>query len=231
MKSRTGNGCSQLTLTLLKLQDGKEHWKQVTTENLSLSWSLVFYHDGGISLSATVIMINNDISGVYGQQNQLHHFHDWRNRLRISSLLSVYKALWVKGKQTVQEWKIDEFNILEQKNLGITRIFLMKDLFKICFEGTTNLCSFLVFIAVSPVQKERVECVVLWKSLFLRQRALNAAACHIPQGTWAVTSEHPGALWNFGAMPLHYLWILLATLKVAVKEIHTDILQCNFPWN
>lgn len=35
-RSRTGNGCSQLTLTA-KLQDGKEHWKQVTTENLSLS--------------------------------------------------------------------------------------------------------------------------------------------------------------------------------------------------
>lgn len=90
-------------------------------------------------------MINDDISGVYGQQNQLHHLHDWRGRLRISSLLSVHKALWVKGTQTVQEWKIDEFNILEQKNLGITRIFLMKDLFKICFEGTTNLSSFLVF--------------------------------------------------------------------------------------
>lgn len=50
----------------------------------------------------------------------------------------------------VQEWKIDEINILEQKYLGITRIFMMNDLFKLCFEGTTNFSSFFVLIPVSP---------------------------------------------------------------------------------
>lgn len=38
-----------------------------------------------------------------------------------------------------------------------------------------------------------------------------------PKGTWTVISEHPGALRIFGAMPLHYLWILLAVLKLLWK--------------
>lgn len=42
-----------------------------------------------------------------------------------------------------------------------------------------------------------------------------------PQGTQAVIREHPGALWIFGAMPLHYLCILLAVLKVLWKtDLH-----------
>lgn len=71
-------------------------------------------------------MINEDISGVCGQQNQLHHLQDWRDGLRISSLFFVYKDVWEKGKQAVQEWKTDEINILEQKNFGITRYFWWK---------------------------------------------------------------------------------------------------------
>lgn len=84
------------------------------------------------------------------------------------------------------------------------------------------LCSFQ-FLQAPAVQKERVDCVVPWKSLCLRQRALNAAALQFqsPQGTRAVISEHPGALSIFGAMPLHYLWILLAVLKVLLKpDLH-----------
>lgn len=38
-----------------------------------------------------------------------------------------------------------------------------------------------------------------------------------PQGTRAVISEHPAACWIFGAVPLHYLCILLPVLKVLWK--------------
>lgn len=62
----------------------------------------------------------------------------------------MYIAVWEKGKQAVKEQKIVKIGILEQKNLGITRLFLVKDLFKIHSEGTTNLYSFYVFIPSSP---------------------------------------------------------------------------------
>lgn len=59
-------------------------------------------------------------------------------------------AIWEKGKQAGKECKISKTDILEQKNSGMTRIFLMKDLFKIHFAGTTHLSSFYVFIPGSP---------------------------------------------------------------------------------
>lgn len=65
-------------------------------------------------------------------------------------MLSLYMTVREKGKQAVKEREISKIDILEQKNSGITRIFLMKDLFKVCFEGTTDLSSFYVFIPGSP---------------------------------------------------------------------------------
>lgn len=122
------------------------------------------------------------------------------DRLKISSLLSVYKALWVKGKQTVQEWKIDEFNVIEQKNLGITRIFLMKDLFKIRSEGTTNPSSFIVFVPVSPstCSAERAECVAL-KIIVSEAKG---SECCCPPHTTGNTSSYQ----RTPRSPLNFWW-------------------------
>lgn len=68
----------------------------------------------------------------------------------------MYIAVWEKGKQAVKEQKSVKIGILEQKNLGMTRIFLVKDLFKIHFEGTTNLSSLYVFITSSPSTRNGV---------------------------------------------------------------------------
>lgn len=50
------------------------------------------------------------------------------------------------------------------------------------------------------VQKERLECVALWKSMPLRQRALNAAALHIPASkgntsSYQWTPRSPSNFW------------------------------------
>lgn len=58
------------------------------------------------------------VSGDCGQQKQLHLGPEWRDRLRIPALLSVYMAVWEKGKQAVKEQKSVKIGILEQKNLG-----------------------------------------------------------------------------------------------------------------
>lgn len=79
----------------------------------------------------------------------------------------------------MQEWKIDEINILEQKNLEITRIFLMKDLFKICFDGTTIFSSFLVFIPVSPSI-----CSSTWCPLSLQMRSAVAQSFSVSAWEW-----------------------------------------------
>lgn len=236
MRPRAGNGCGQLTLTLLKLQEGKEHWKQGTTENLGLSWSLVV----SVYLSATVIVIIEDTSGVCRQQNQLHHLCDWRDRLRISSLLNVYKAVWEKGKQRVQEWKTHEINILEQKNLGIRWYFWWKTCLRYALKELQIfppfLCSFW-FLQAPAVHRERVECVVLWKSLSLRQRALKAAALHIPVSTRNTSSYQwtPRSPLNFWCCATSLSLDFVGCTKSAVKNRSTQTfciaasLETGFP--
>lgn len=149
--SRTGNDCSQILLA--GNIRGKMILRTTTAQILSLTCTLFFSTTDGISLStATVLIINEGVSGDWEQQKQLHQDLVWRDGLRISALLNVYTRLYGrKEKWEATERTRDKADISKQKSSGITKVFLTEDMFRTYFGGSTkNLSSFYVVIPGFP---------------------------------------------------------------------------------
>lgn len=132
---------------------GKMVLQTTTAQILSLTCALFFSTTNGISLStATVLIINEGISGDCEQLKQLHQDFVWKDRLRIPALLTAYTRLYGrKEKWEAIEQTRDKADISKQKSSGITRVFLTKDLFRTYFgESTKNLSSFYTVIPGFP---------------------------------------------------------------------------------
>lgn len=80
--------------------------------------------------------------------------------MKTPSLLTVY--MWLYGreeKRAVKEQTRDKADILEQNNLRMIKVFLIKDLQKTYFEGIIkNLSSFDVVIPGSPSTCSGAQC-------------------------------------------------------------------------